>query len=230
MSSGPTDNPSDKPGRFDSPVPDSWAQPVPDSWASDSWSPQPDGAGAPPPPPPWPSHEGHQAPPPGGPTPADQQSQPDDNQSQPAGQFTQAGAGQSPSGQTQYPPYGQYPPDGQYRTNGQYPAGSQYPPGPYGAQWQYFTPPTARSNRVALAALICGIGQFVLGLTVFGNILLAIPAIICGSIALKQIRLRGERGHGMAVAGLVLGILGVVYFVVIVALIAVSVSVSRHSS
>jgi len=236
MSSEPTDNnPGDKPGRFDSAVPDSWAQPVPDSWSSEPWSPQPDGFGAPPPPPRWPGDQG-------------QQNQHAGQQSQHAGQFAQAGAGQSPSGQQQYPPYGQHPPygqyppdgqyspygqhppDGQYRPNGYYPPAGQYPPGPFGDQWQYYTPPTARNNRTAIAALICGIGQFVLGLTVFGNILLAIPAIICGSIALKQIRQRREGGHGMAVAGLVLGILGVVYFLLILVLFVVGTEVSRHSS
>ena len=62
----------------------------------------------------------------------------------------------------------------------------------------------------------CGIAQFVLGLLIFGNILLAIPAIICGALGLKQTRLRGERGRGMAIAGLVLGILGVVYFALVI--------------
>ena len=47
---------------------------------------------------------------------------------------------------------------------------------------------------------------------VIGNILLAIPAIICGAIALRQIAQRGERGRGMAIAGLVLGILGILFF------------------
>jgi len=234
MSSEPTDNPSDKPGRFDSAAPDSWAQPVPDAWSSEQWSPQPDGFGAPPPPPRWPGDQGQQTPPPAGPPAASQQNQHAGQQSQPAGQFAQAGA---PSGQHQYspygqqpPPYGQYPPDGQYRPNGYYPPGGQYPSGPFGDQWQYYNPPTARNNRTAIAALICGIGQFVLGLTVFGNILLAIPAIICASIALKQIRQRGESGHGMAVAGLVLGILGVVYFLLILVLFVVGVEVNRHSS
>ena len=68
--------------------------------------------------------------------------------------------------------------------------------------------------------LVCGIGQFILGLTLVGNILLAIPAIILGAIALKQIRLRGERGRGMAIAGLVLGILGVFYFLLVIVVIA----------
>ena len=125
-------------------------------------------------------------------------------------------AGQYASGQ--YAP-GQYPP-------GQYPPG-QYPPGQYG--YEYFSPIAPRNNRMAIWALVCGIGQFVLGLLLVGNILLAIPAIICGSIAFKQTRLRGERGRGMAIAGLVLGILGVLYFLLVI-LIVVIVGVHYRSS
>jgi hypothetical protein len=252
MSSEP-DNPGDKPGRFDSPVPDSWGQPVPDSWASQSWPPQsgsaqPDGSGAPPP---WPGpgQDSQQTPPPagagqspGGPN----QYQPfygqypTDGQHAPNGQHARGGQGGAGS---QYAPNGQYAPGGQYPANGQfppgtqyargwdgaqYPSGTQYPPGPYGDQWQYFTPPVPRNNRAALAALICGLGQFILGLTLVGNILLAIPAIICGSVALKQIRLRGERGRGMAVAGLVLGILGVAYFLLVLIVIVVGARVTNR--
>ncbi len=126
----------------------------------------------------------------------------------------------------QYPPSGQYPPPGQYPP-GQYPPGQygQYPPGQYGYQPQFVTPSAPRNNPAAIWALVCGIVQFIFGLTLVGNILLAIPAIILGSIALKQIRLRGERGRGLAIAGLVLGILGVVYFVLIIIVIVVGVNV-----
>ena len=86
------------------------------------------------------------------------------------------------------------------------------------------------NNRPAIWALVCGIVQFVFGLTVVGNILLAIPAIILGSIALKQIRQRGERGRGMAIAGLVLGILGVFYFLLVIVIIVVGVNVKSGTS
>ncbi|HTA00820.1 MAG TPA: DUF4190 domain-containing protein [Streptosporangiaceae bacterium] len=109
-------------------------------------------------------------------------------------------AGQGPFGQYSYPPQDGYPP-------------------------QYGTPAAPRTNRPAIWALVCGIGQFILGLTLVGNILAAIPAIILGAIALKQIRLRGEGGRGLAIAGLVLGILGVCYFLLIIALIVIGASV-----
>ncbi len=127
--------------------------------------------------------------------------------------------GQYPPGQ--YPP-GQYPP-GQYPP-GQYPPG-QFAPGQYGYPPQYFNPAPVRNNPFAITALVLGIVQFVLGLALVGNIVAAIPAIIFGAIALKQIRLRGERGRGMAIAGLVLGILGVLYFVLIIIVIVIGVSV-----
>jgi hypothetical protein len=138
----------------------------------------------------------------------------------PAPGFPAAGfpaAGQSPSGQV---------PPGPYST-GPYPQG-QGQAGQYGYQPQYFTPTAVRTNPLAVAALCCGIAQFVL---LIGNILAAIPAIILGAIALKQIRLRGERGRGMAIAGLILGILGVVFFLlVIVVIIAVGVNTSNSGT
>jgi hypothetical protein len=131
----------------------------------------------------------------------------------------------------QHAPDGQHPPDGQHSPDGQHPSDGLYPPGvQYGYDPQFLAPAVRPSNRVAVAALVCGIGQFVLGLLLVGNILLAVPAIICGAIALKQTRLRGERGRSMAITGLVLGILGVVYFAAVLIVIVLGVPVSSHSS
>jgi hypothetical protein len=124
----------------------------------------------------------------------------------------------------QHPPNGQHSPDDLHRPNGQHPPDGQYPPGGlYGYDPRFFTPVAAPSNRTAVAALVCGIAQFALGLLLVGNILLAVPAIICGWIALRQIRLRGGRGRSMAVAGLVLGIAGVVYFAAVLIVIVLGV-------
>ncbi len=67
--------------------------------------------------------------------------------------------------------------------------------------------PTSRArhtNRIAIAALICGVGQFGYplhkGLALFG-----LAAIILGHIAIRQIRRTGERGYGLAKTGLILG-------------------------
>jgi Domain of unknown function (DUF4190) len=151
----------------------------------------------------------------------------------------QPAPGQDPQAASQY---GYQPPPGQYaQTPGQYPQalgqyGYQPSPGQYPAsagqygpqQWPAY-PAAPRNNRVAIAALVCGVAQFVLGLLIVGNIVLAIPAIICGAIGLKQTRQRGESGRGMAIAGLVLGILGVVYFAIIVVVLVILSSIHHHS-
>jgi hypothetical protein len=67
------------------------------------------------------------------------------------------------------------------------------------------------TNGMAVASLVCGLMQvFSLGIT-------AIPAVILGHMARGQIRRTGERGDGMATAGLVLGWLGIAFFVLMVA-------------
>jgi hypothetical protein len=129
-----------------------------------------------------------------------------------AGQQAAAPAGQqgaAPAGQQTAAPTGQYG----------LPAGQFGPPtaGPYGYQ-PYDTPALPRTNRTAIAALVCGIAQFFLGLFAV-NFLLAIPAVICGAFGMRQTRERGEGGRGLAVAGLVLGILGIVWNVLYVVLI-----------
>ena len=57
-------------------------------------------------------------------------------------------------------------------------------------------PPT---NGMAIASLVCGLA-FGIG---------AVPAVILGHLAYGQIRRNGERGEGLAIAGLVLGYLGI---------------------
>ncbi|MFB7088028.1 DUF4190 domain-containing protein [Streptomyces sp. NPDC056296] len=109
---------------------------------------------------------------------------------------------QGPYNQGQYP-QGQYPPGppppGQY-PQGPYPPQQPYPGGwgqPYGAYPRQ--PPV---NGVAIAAFVLGVLCFV-------------PAVglVLGLIALAQIRRRGERGKGFAVAGSVLSSVGLALWV-----------------
>ena len=65
-----------------------------------------------------------------------------------------------------------------------------------------------KTNGLAVGALVCGIIPF------FGGI----PAVILGHMARGQIRKSGDRGDGMAVAGLVLGYLWVSLWVLIILL------------
>lgn len=136
----------------------------------------------------------------------------------PAGQsYPYGGPGYAPAGQ-QYPAAPGYPQPGQ-----PYPPVPGYPPGS-----PYYQRP--RTNPVAIAALVCGIVQFFLLPFVVLNILGAAPAVICGAIGMRQTRARGERGRGMAIAGLVLGIVGLIIFVLIVALIVIGLAVNRAGS
>jgi uncharacterized protein DUF1707/uncharacterized protein DUF4190 len=63
-------------------------------------------------------------------------------------------------------------------------------------------PPPPKTNSMALASLICGVGQ------VMFWPLITIPAIVLGHVARRQIRQTGEQGSGMALAGLILGYIG----------------------
>ncbi len=64
-------------------------------------------------------------------------------------------------------------------------------------------PPPVRTSSTATGALVCGI----LSLPTWG--LTSIPAVILGHKARAEIRRTGERGDGQALAGLVMGWLGI---------------------
>jgi hypothetical protein len=82
---------------------------------------------------------------------------------------------------------------------------------PVAFQPQYRAP-AQTTNALAIAALICGVAQFAVGITF-------IPAIVLGHIARSQIRKTGEQGDGMALAGLILGYIGAVLFVVLLVVV-----------
>ena len=72
--------------------------------------------------------------------------------------------------------------------------------------------PVAKTNRLAVASLACGLAQFVLGP------LPTIPAIVLGHVARGQIKRTGEQGAGLALAGLVLGWVAVILGVAVIIL------------
>ena len=78
-------------------------------------------------------------------------------------------------------------------------------------------PQFARTNSLAVTSLVCGIAQMMFGP------LATVPAVVCGHMARHQIRRTGEQGAGMALAGLILGWIGVGFsvLVVVIALLAV---------
>lgn len=93
-------------------------------------------------------------------------------------------------------PYG--PPD-----QGQY-APSAYPQQPaYGAPYGY----APKTNTLAIFSLIASIVNFIF-IPVIGSIV----AVITGHMALKQVRTSGEAGRGMALAGTIVGWVGIGLF------------------
>jgi hypothetical protein len=97
----------------------------------------------------------------------------------------------------------------------QVPAPGPYPPPPptpYPYPPQQWQPPRS-TNGLAIASLVTGIAEFVFWPLGFFS---AIAAIITGHLARRQIKQTGERGEGMALAGLILGYVGVVLFPLIV--------------
>jgi uncharacterized membrane protein len=76
------------------------------------------------------------------------------------------------------------------------------------------------TNSMAIASLVLGAAEFfTVGLT-------AIPAVICGHIARRQMRETAERGEGLATGGLVLGYMAIVFWSVILAALLVGVAFS----
>ena len=66
--------------------------------------------------------------------------------------------------------------------------------------------PVTRTNGLAIASLVLGI----LWLFWLGSLV----GLILGLVALKQIKDRNQHGRGIAIAGVVLGILGLVALVI----------------
>jgi Domain of unknown function (DUF4190) len=106
------------------------------------------------------------------------------------------------------------------------PPGQQYygPQPPYPAYQQSYSPypPAPPTNGLAIAALVCGVGGFVIGLSF-------IPAIICGHLARAQIRRTGEQGAGLALAGLILGYVGSALFIALIGLFIVIAAKIGHT-
>lgn len=112
-------------------------------------------------------------------------------------------------------PPGAEPQDG-FGNNAPQPYGQPYgPPAPYYPPVPYYPPaypPPQSTNGLAIASMVLGI----LWLYWIGSIL----AVILGFVARNQIKQRREAGDGMAIAGIVLGIVGVVTLVIVIIFVA----------
>ncbi|MFE2956437.1 DUF4190 domain-containing protein [Nocardia tengchongensis] len=117
----------------------------------------------------------------------------------------------------QYPPQG--PPPGNYPPPGGYPPGNYPPPGgqppPGGGQYWQESP---QPKGMAITAMVLGI----IGLLTFWTVLLTIVGVICGLLAavlglLALLKARSGKagGPGMAVAGLIMGVISVIGGIVV---------------
>ncbi|MEV4925242.1 DUF4190 domain-containing protein [Streptomyces roseoverticillatus] len=106
---------------------------------------------------------------------------------------------------TQAPPYGQGP----------YGPGA-YPPGSYGYPAAPFYVPPAPSNGMGLAALVLGIVGTVLAPTVVLGAVLGVLAIVFGAVGRVKARKGEATNPGQALAGLILGGVGLVATVLMV--------------
>ena len=73
-----------------------------------------------------------------------------------------------------------------------------------------------KTNGKSITSLVLGI----LSVTIpYVGILIGIVAIIFASLAFKEIRVRMEQGRGLAIAGLVCGIIGTAIYVLLILLV-----------
>ncbi len=81
-----------------------------------------------------------------------------------------------------------------------------------------YAPPAQRlGSGLAVTALVLGIIALVTSWTVIGGVVLGLAALIFGIVALRKVKARTGTGKGMAIAGIVTGVLGAAIAVVIVA-------------
>jgi hypothetical protein len=109
-----------------------------------------------------------------------------------------------------YPPPPGYPPPAPY--------GPGYPPGPMGYPGYqgypgypgYPMPPQAGTNSLAITALVCSI----LGLVPLCGFLFSIAGIVAGAVSINQIKRTRERGNGLAIAGIIVGVITLLIWMV----------------
>jgi uncharacterized membrane protein len=84
--------------------------------------------------------------------------------------------------------------------------------------------PPAGTNSMAIASMVLGVAEFfTMGLT-------AIPAVVCGHIARRQMKMTSQRGEGLATSGLVLGYMAIIFWAVLIAatLVGMAMSIARN--
>jgi hypothetical protein len=72
----------------------------------------------------------------------------------------------------------------------------------------YGQPAGAKTNTLAIIALVASLAGFLTGIGF-------IAGVICGHISLGQIKKTGEQGRGMAIAGLIIGYVGILLTIIL---------------
>ena len=87
----------------------------------------------------------------------------------------------------------------------------------------YQPPPPSGTNSLA-ASMVLGVAEF------FTAVLTAIPAVVCGHIARRQMKGTAQRGDGLATSGLVLGYMAIIFWSVLIAasLVCVAISIAHN--
>lgn len=87
-----------------------------------------------------------------------------------------------------------------------------------------YQPATSGTNSMAIASMVLGVAEF------FTAGLTAIPAVVCGHIARRQMKLTSQRGDGLATSGLVLGYMAIIFWSVLIAasLVGVAISIAHN--
>lgn len=88
----------------------------------------------------------------------------------------------------------------------------------------YQPPPPNGTNSMAIASMVLGVAEF------FTAGLTAIPAVVCGHIARRQMKETAQRGDGLATSGLVLGYMAIIFWSVLIAasLVGMAISVAHN--
>ncbi len=97
------------------------------------------------------------------------------------------------------------------------PYGAGYPPGPMGPPgypgypgYPMPAPMPTGTNSPAITALVCSI----LGLAPFCGFLFSIVGIVAGAVGIGQIRRTGQSGYGLAITGIVIGVVTLLVWMV----------------
>jgi uncharacterized protein DUF4190 len=127
----------------------------------------------------------------------------------------------SPPGFYPPPPYQAGPPG--YPSYSGYPGYPEYPD-PYDP---YRPIPTPGTNGLAIGSLVASIGGFPLLFACYAGVAAWIAGIVLGIIALNQIKQTRQEGRGLAIAGIAVGVVGLVVAALAAILLIAAYSTSK---